>query len=384
VTSDIHGFADAQFARVRDAFAANFEEGLESGAAVAVRVDGEPVADLWAGTASRETGADWAEDTLVPVFSTTKAMAALTIAFLVEQGMLDYGQTVASLWPEFAQNGKETVTVAQALSHQAGLPGITEQMDPADWFDWNAITARLAAQAPMWKLGEGSGYHPVTFGFLAGEIARRASGRSVGTILREEFAQPHGLDLWIGLPDEEHGRAAEMEKPKAIPNFGKVNPEKTAAFLSPWAAPGQRGAPAWRRAEFAGANGHGTARSLAHLMDLLSQKGALDGSQILSASTLGALTEERVRGQDRVLPYIVAFAAGLLRNLPGANKDQAPDWGFYGPSPNAIGHSGWGGSCAFADPDRGVSFSYVMNRQSAHLIGDPRPGRLIAALYESF
>jgi CubicO group peptidase (beta-lactamase class C family) len=381
VSISLEGFADPRFAAARDAFAALFDEELETGAAFALEVGGARVIDLWAGAASRETGAPWARDTLVPVFSTTKALTALVMAWLVEQGALDYEQTVASLWPEFAQNGKAEITVAQALSHQAGLPGFRDEIQQSDWFDREGIAARLAAMAPMWPPGTASGYHPITFGFLADEIARRAAGRSVGAILREEFAGPFGLDLWTGLPDSEHGRVAELEKPNAFPEFGKRTPERFAAFIAPWAAPGQRGAANWRRAEFPGANGHATARGLARMLGIVATGGALDGRHVLSPATLAALTKIRALGEDLVLPFTLAFGAGLLRNLPGRNIP-GEAFGFYGPSPHAAGHSGWGGSCAFADPSASLSFAYVMNRQSAHLIGDPRPMRLIRAVYD--
>src|SRR5205823_10647141 len=135
-------------------------------------------------------------------------------------GKLDYAQTVASVWPAFGQAGKAAITVEQALSHQAGLSGIPEPMDPADWFDWELVCARLAAMAPLWPPGSASGYHPVTFGYLAGEIFRRADGRSLGRALGEDIAGPLGLDLWIGLPDAEHGRVAEVRRPSALPNLG--------------------------------------------------------------------------------------------------------------------------------------------------------------------
>lgn len=372
----IEGHCDPRFAAAGEAFAANFEQGLETGAAFALRVDGETVVDLWAGLADKASGRPWERDTLVPIFSTTKMMTALVVATLIEDGALSYDQTVASIWPDFAQAGKGEVTVAQALSHQAGLSGFREEMDPADWFDWELVTARLAAAEPLWPLGEGSGYHPVTFGFLAGEIVRRISGRTVGRILREDFAVPFGLDLWIGTPESEHDRVAELEKPKSLPDFGKINQERRAAFLVPWAAPGRRGGKAWREAEFAGANGHATARSLAEMADLIAHGGVLRDVQFLSGATLAALTKERVRGPDRVLPFDMSFGAGLIRNLPGEDG-----WGLYGPSPAAAGHSGWGGSCAFGDANAGLSMAYVMNRQSAHLVGDPRPGALIRAVY---
>src|SRR6202008_2948346 len=139
--------------------------------------------------------------TLVPVFSTTKALAALLVARSVDAGRLAYDQPVAEIWPEVGQAGKSAITVEQAPSHQAGLSGSPDKMDAALWFDWDAICAKLAAMAPLWPPGTASGYHPSTFGYIAGEIFRRATGRTMGTALREDLAQPFGLDLWIGLPD---------------------------------------------------------------------------------------------------------------------------------------------------------------------------------------
>jgi len=373
----IHGSVASSFEPVRDAFAANFAEGLEAGAGLCVYKDGALVVDLIGGTKDRRSKTPWETDTLVPVFSTTKAVAALVIAWLVEQGRVDYEQTVASLWPEFAQktikNGKDSVTIAQILSHQAGLSGITEPIQPEDWFNWDGICARLASQNPLWPPGTKSGYHPLTFGFLAGEIARRADvrGRTLGTILREEFCQKHHIDFFIGTPESEHGRTADLLKPKALANFGEINPATKAAFLQPWSSPGRRGTKAWRTAEFAGANGHGTAKSLARLMQL-----ALDGhigdTRYLSDAILAALSKERISGSDLVLPFDLSFAAGLMRNTPNY---------FYGPNPDTLGHSGWGGSCAFADRKTGITCAYVMNKQSSALLGDERPLRLIDALY---
>jgi len=375
VSIDIQGVCPDRFAAVREAFAANFAEGRELGAAFAVRLDGEPVIDLRAGHADRARTRPFAEDTLTPVFSTTKAVAALVIARAVDEGLLDYEQTVASLWPEFAQAGKARLTVAEALSHQAGLSGLTEPMDPADWYDWDGVCARLGAMAPLWPPGEGSGYHPVTWGYLAGEIFHRATGRSLGRALAEDFAGPFGLDLWIGLPDAEHGRAAELQRPGAMPDLGPLTEAKRAAFLTPWASPGGRASADWRRAEIPSVNGHATAPALAKLMSLVACGGRLDGRQMLSPATLEALTRERTAGEDRVLPYRLSWAAGLTRT-------SAPGWPF-GPGARSVGHYGWGGSCAFADPDARISGAYVLTRQSTELVGDARPLRLIEALYRS-
>lgn len=371
--SSTSGYVAKTFEPVRDAFAANFTDGLEAGAGFCVYQQGELVVDLIGGTKDRRGHLPWEVNTLVPVFSTTKAAAALVIAWLVEQDHLDYEQTVASLWPEFAANGKDGLTVAQVLSHQAGLSGITETMQPEDWFNWDEICARLAAQKPIWQPGTKSGYHPLTFGFLAGEIARRADvkNRTLGTILREEFCQPHAIDFFIGTPESEHGRTADLHKPKAMADFGEINTATQAAFFKPWSSPGRRGTEAWRTFEFAGANGHGTAKSTARLMQL-----ALDGhigeTRYLSDAVLTALSKERISGSDLVLPFDLSYAAGLMHSAPNYS---------YGPNADTLGHSGWGGSCAFADRKTGITCAYVMNKQSHALLGDERPLRLIDVLY---
>ncbi len=378
-TQNIHidGFVQSGFEAVRDAFLANFEQELggikEAGAGFCAYKDGELVVDLIGGTRDKHQSLAWQADTLVPVFSTTKAVAALVIAHLVEKGLLDYEKKVVDLWPEFGAHGKDRLTIAQLLSHQSGLSGITTAIAPEDWFDWQKITALLAAQKPIWPPCSQSGYHPLTFGFLAGEIARRADekSRSLGTILREDICAPHGIDFFIGTPKSEHARCADLFKPRKMSDLGEINTATKAAFLKPWSSPGGRGTAAWREAEFAGANGHGSAKALARLMQL-----ALDGKiadkDYLSSHVLAELAKSRISGPDLVLPFNLNFAAGLMRNNNG----------FYGSEPTTLGHSGWGGSCAFADRQNSITCAYVMNRQSHILLGDPRPLALIKALYE--
>lgn len=370
---EIHGLAPARFAALTEAVAASFAEGRELGARFTVVERGEVVADLWAGSADRAGEVPFGPDTLAPVFSTTKALAALLIARLVDGGRLSYDQPVAEVWPEFAAAGKGAITVGQAMSHQAGLSGFPDKMDPADWFDWELICSRLAAMVPLWPPGTASGYHPVTFGSLAGEIFRRVDGRTMGAALREDIAIPGGLDLWIGLPDEEHGRVAELERPKSLPRFGEMNSAVKAAFLTPWSSPGGRGSGVWRRAEIPSANGHATAEALARLMGALADGGRLGAVSLLSPSGIAAATAERIAGRDLVLPFDLSWGAGFMRNPPNF---------AYGPGLSTFGHSGWGGSCALADPERGVGMAYVMNRQSSDLLGDLRAKRLIAAAYE--
>ncbi len=369
---EIRGVCPDRFVAVRDAFIANFAEGKELGARFSAAIEGEVVVDLMAGLADRVAGTPFGPDTLAPVFSTTKAVAAMMIGRLVGQGRLDYGQKVSEVWPEFAQGGKRDITVEQCLSHQDGLAAFTEPMDPALWFDWDAITARIAAMTPLWPPGTASGYHPVIYGYVAGEIFRRVDGRTLGTALRHDVAQPLGLDLWIGLPDAEHGRVAQMQRPPAMPDLGPLTAIKRAAFLEPWSSPGGRDTGTWRRAEIPSANGHATADALGRLAAVLACDGMLDGRQVLEPGIAAELSGQRILGQDLVLPFTLAWGAGVLRNDPVT---------IYGPGRHTVGHSGWGGSCLMADPERRLSAAYVMNRQSAALIGDQRSRRLIEALY---
>ncbi len=327
-----------------------------------------------AGFADRAMTRPFGPDTLAPVFSTTKAVTALMMARLVSQGRLAYGQRVSDIWPEFAAAGKAGITVEQCLSHQDGLAAFIDPIDPELWFDWDAITGRLAAMAPLWPPGTASGYHPVTFGYVAGEVFRRIDGRTVGTAMRQDLAQSFGLDLWIGLPDPEHGRVAQMQRPPAMPDLGPLTPIRRAAFLQPWSSPGARDAAAWRRAEIPSANGHATADALARLASILACDGRLDDRQVLAPGVAAEVMRQRILGPDLVLPFTLAWGAGVLRNDPVS---------IYGPGPNSVGHSGWGGSCLMADPDRRLSAAYVMNRQSVHLIGDPRPRRLLETLYRA-
>jgi CubicO group peptidase (beta-lactamase class C family) len=371
-TPEIGGVCPPQLEPVREAFAANFEDGAELGARFSLAIEGEIVLDLWAGFADRAQTRAFDDTTLTPIFSTTKAVAALMVARLVGQGKLAYGQRVAELWPEFAQGGKADVTVEQALSHQAGLPGFAEPMDPALWFAWDVICDKLAAMTPMWPPGTASGYHPVTFGYLAGEIFRRVDGRTIGQALARDVAGPLGLDVFIGLPEAEDRRVAEVRRPPAMPDLGPITEPRRVAFLTKWASPDPRGSPAWRRAEIPSANGHATAAGLARLMAAMACDGVVDGREVLAPGAAAHAARERIIGEDLVLPRVMSWGAGFMRGR-GSN--------LYGPGAETIGHSGWGGSCAFADPDRRLSGAYVMNRQSSALIDDPRARRLIEAAY---
>ncbi|MEG1451559.1 serine hydrolase domain-containing protein [Brevundimonas sp.] len=373
---EIHGLCPAPFSAVKDAFAANFTdapEGLnEVGARFSITIEGETVIDLWGGSADVSGHKPFTQTTLVPVFSSGKAVMALLIATCVERGLLSYEEKVATYWPDFAQNGKGDLTVGQLMSHQAGLPGFDEPVDPAIWYDPPAVLARLAAQKPMWEPGTASGYHPISIGLMAGELFRLVDGRSMGAALREEFCEPFGLDLWIGTPASEHDRAAEMKRPSSLPNLGKLDELKMAAFVNKGAAPGGRGSAEWREAEIPSANMHAAGVDLARILSVIANGGHFNGQKILSADTLSQLSRERISGPDKILPFTLSWAAGLMRN-EGLN--------IFGTNPDALGHCGWGGSLVWADAKARVSGAYVMNRQSPHLLGDPRAVALVNAVY---
>jgi CubicO group peptidase (beta-lactamase class C family) len=327
--------------------------------------------ELWGGCTDRARSQEWVRNTLVPVYSTTKPISALVAAWAVDQGLLDYEAPVARWWPDFAANGKDQITLAQMLSHQAGLPGFAAEIDPALWLDPPALAAALAPLAPLWPPGTASGYHPLTWGYLIGEVVQRAAGRSLGTILREEITTPLEIDFFIGTPSSEHGRCAEVKRPTEVPEFKNITAITRAAFLTKWAAP-DRGGPIWREIEIPSANGHGTALSVAQLYQAYACNGEILGRRIISPQTMEAATRRRISGDDLVLPFPVDFGAGLFRN---SNL-------VYGPEPTTLGHSGWGGSMGLGDPKNRLSAAYVMNRQSNKLQGDPRARRLVAALYE--
>lgn len=370
----ITGHLSEDLEPVRAAILANFAEHEEIGCQVAIFRNGQPLADLCAGWSDRKKSSPVTPDTLFSVFSSGKAMAALVIAHLVSEGHLDYDQRVTEIWPEFERHGKAALTIVQMMSHQSGLCGITDpDFAPEDWVDFDKTIAVLEDQEPLFPPGSQSGYSPITFGFLAGEVARRVDpmNRRLGLILRDDLAAPAGADVHIGLPASEHGRVAQMIKPRKAADLGEINPATRAAFLMPWSSPGKVPGDVWREAELAGSNCQASARGLAVMMEAF-VTGQAAGTRALSPAAREAATRSYILGPDAVLPFTLDYAAGVMRNAPNFN---------YGPTPAAVGHSGWGGSAVFADPVTGLHGAYVMNRQAEYLMGDPRANRVIQAAY---
>ncbi|MGH7786274.1 MAG: serine hydrolase domain-containing protein [Candidatus Binatia bacterium] len=381
----IHGECAARFKPVREAFAEGFRSRDEVGAALALVHDGELVVDLWAGHADQARTRPWQRDTIVNIYSCTKAMVALCAHQLIERGRLDLDAPVAEYWPEFAQAGKSRLPVRWLLSHRSGLAAVKPLLPLEALYDWNAMCAALAAQEPWWEPGSAHGYHAVTFGWLVGEVVRRIDGRSLGTYFRDEIARPLGLDLHIGLAEAEHGRVAEMsEIPQgaADPNtigLAEVifaDPEGLAAraFVNPPSmALGVNNA-AWRSAEIPGANGHGSARDLARVYGALARGGDLDGVHVLDRAGIARCATEQSAGPDLVLQVPTRFGLGVM--LTQARPDAR-----FGPNPGAFGHPGAGGHLGFADPAARIGFGYVVNRMGPHILLDPRATALIEATY---
>lgn len=361
------------FEKAGEAFAQNFEEGLELGASFAVVADGETLIDIRGGFSDRAKENHWDETTLACIYSSGKAVLAFLMARAVSDELLDYDAPVAQYWPEFGAAGKENITVAEALSHQAGLCGIPDEMPPQTWLDWDAICDKLAAMAPLWTPGTANGYHPQTVGFIAGELLRRVTGKSVGALI-EKLSATHELNLICGMDEKDGARAAYMPKPPKAPDLGPMNEFKQAAFLKPWSAPAKVSREEWMAAELPASNMHADALSLAKIVHPLANKGRnISGAEVLSENAIERALVERSRGDDLVLPFHLSWAAGLMRNI---NR-------HFGPNENAFGHAGFGGSCVIVDPENNLTAAYVMNKMSPYLVGDLRAVRLLDAVYAS-
>ncbi len=373
---EIFGTCAPRFAAVRDAFAANFAAGREVGASFAATLAGESVVDLWAGHADAARTRPWQRDTIVNVFSTTKAITALCAHILIDRGQLDVDAPVARYWPEFAAHGKAAITPRHLLSHTAGLAAVRTPLPREAFFDWPLMTAALAAETPWWEPGSANGYHALTYGYLVGELVRRIDGRTIGAFLRDEVATPLHADFHIGLPASEDARVAEMIPPTAAEaaTAPKPPPESlTAAVMgNPPMRPEVANLPAWRRAEIPAANGHGNARSVARIMAALACGGSVDGVRLLSRATVERAIEEQIYLPDLVLGFPIRWGLGFMLNSPTLPVS---------PNPHTFGHGGWGGSLGFADLDAGASWAYVMNKMTPGTAGDNRAFPIIQAFY---
>ena len=372
---EIHGECDPQFSKVRETFEKLYKEDREIGSCFAVYKDGNPLVDLWGGFQDKDKTKPWQKDNLVTVYSTTKGVAAFCIALAMEKGLLKYEEKVSTYWPEFANNGKENITVGMLMSHQAGICS-PETRNVDDYYNQNLMSKKLAGMTPIWEPGTASGYHSMTFGWLTSELILRVTGKSLGTFFREEVGDQHEIDFFIGLPESEDHRVAELVPFDIVRNENSEQQqvELTDAQKSQRNSAGTldiQNTKAWRQAEIPSANGQGNAAGLAKLYSLIVPE---DNSlKLLKDDTVNQMTTMQIEGRDLVLAVQVRWGVGFI-----LNKHKI----IYGPIEGAFGHSGYGGSCAFGDPENKIGVSYVMNRMLDNFNADGRSIELINATYD--
>jgi CubicO group peptidase (beta-lactamase class C family) len=387
----IDGTVAPGFEDVREEFGENFARRGELGAACAAYVGGEKVVDLWGGYRDAHRQDRWHEDTLVLVYSTSKGMAGIAMAVAHSRGLFEYDATVASYWPEFAQNGKQSITVRQLLAHQAGLSGLDVPLDARKLADLDAVADALARQKPAWEPGTRQGYHALTIGWYESELLRRVDpeGRSLGRFFADEVAAPLGLEFYIGLPSdvapERVARIKGASIPAMLAHLGAMPAPMMASFLvrgshtaRAFSNPRMRGPadldrPEYRAVEIPAGGGIGQVRSIARAYaDLAAGGPDLGLSERTTDELFAPPRPPSGHPRDLVLWVPAAYSLGFVR----------PTGDFqFGRGRRSLGHPGAGGSFGFADPDAGVGFAYAPNRLGHHLRDDPREKALRDALY---
>ena len=366
---------------MRDVFVDNFDAG-EIGAGCSVVLDGRSVVDLWGGWADEAGSRPWRSDTLVNVYSVGKPVVALAVLQLVEAGDLQLDEPASRWWPELVA-GQQGATVRDVLCHRAGVPAIRQPLTNEALWDWTKLSTALAATEPWWAPGTKHGYHPNTYGYLAGELLRRVTGRLPGEWLRTDVARPLGLDLAWGLTPAAQRRCADIvwqaplnmpstfSDPADLPDdqamliLGYVNPPGFSSI-------GVINTVAWRRAQVPSTNLHATARDIARLYTAFAAGGALDGVRLLGADILAEATRSQSEGWCPFLEREVTFGLGFQPTRPDRP---------FGPNPGSFGHFGTGGALGFADPTAGIAFGYTMNAVKPRWQNSRNRG-LIDAVYQ--
>jgi CubicO group peptidase (beta-lactamase class C family) len=375
---EIHGFCEDRFKQVEEAFHLNFQQGHEIGASAAIVHEGKLVVDLWGGYMNSQRTLAWEKETLVNVYSTTKIMGALCLHILADRNQIDLDAPIATYWPEFAQASKERMPVKYILSHTTGIPGFSEKIPVEALYDWDRMAKMIAAEKPWWKPGTRSGYQSITFSFLVGELVKRVSGKTIGTFFREEIANPLNIDFHIGTPQEFDHRIAELVgKPvprwqKAVvklftPMIAKVifNPDPNE--LIPKANTRE-----WRAAELTSSNGHGNARSIAHVGAILACGGTYQGKHVLSSETVDRAIQPQIKNFDKSTFTPIEWGLGYELNPRR-----------YKLGPRTFSWGGYGGSKCVMDRDLRISVGYAMNRLEANLLSDKRAVNLVEATRKS-
>jgi len=379
--------------RLKPLFRANFEKLGELGAAVSIWQNGKPILELYGGFRDARREKPWTPDTLVLVWSATKGIGSACLLHALQQHKIDIAMRVAEFWPEFAQAGKEKITLAQLLSHQAGLCALDRRVDV---LDYEAVVQALEAQRSLWPPGTAHGYHARTFGFLLDELVRRIAGKSLSDYWQENFARLLNLDFWIGLPENKNSRVATIYAAKpgkfASANPSRGGPPEPKQFYADLVTPGtlarrtftspyglhaisKMNNPAVRAKPIVSFGGIGSASALAKFYSMLANGGALNGHAFLSEETIAWMTTTLADGIDRVFQMPTSFSAGFMKDSRNAARR------MFGTSPKAFGHPGAGGSHAFADLENRIAFAYVINQMEQSLLPTEKSLRLVDAIY---
>lgn len=367
-------------------FEENFTARGELGASVSVWRNGEEIVNLAGGFWRRPHSRPWDSGTMALIYSGTKGPSAACVLKSLWDAGIGLDEPVASVWPAFAQGGKEKVSFADVLSHRSGLPAVD---NPPDVFDYAGVIRALEKQAPLWPPGDGHGYHPRTCGYLWDEIVRRVAGKPLGRYWRESFGEPLGLDFWIGLPAERLPDVAPMHAarvPPAHDAFIEAFADTTSITHRAFSCPtglfsvSAMNSAAARITPFPAFGGVGTASAVAKFYGTLACGGMQDGISVIDPEAAEALTRPLTNGFDRVLRMETAFSAGLMQDplTPEGTKLRST----LGPSPRAFGQPGAGGSIGFADPDLGLGFAYIMNQMEPGVLPNPKSVLLIRKIYE--
>ena len=372
--TDLHGTIDSRFELLAEIVQAQLESGYDLGASLAVAVDGQIVTDCWGGWADEAKSQPWQSDTITNVWSTTKTMTALSALMLVDRGLLDPNEKVATYWPEFAANGKQDIEVRHIMSHTSGVSAWAQPVTVDDLLDDERATAMLAGQEPWWQPGTASGYHALNQGHLVGEVIRRIDGRTLKQFFAEEIAGPLGADFHIGAPESERSRISNVvpPPPRPVPDDIDLESVMVKTFTGPASDASIAHTAAWRDATIGAANGHGNARSVATIQAAVSNGGRVGDVQLVSPDTVERIFEQQSSGVDLVLGLPVTFGLGYALADPsdafGVTAGRVCYWG------------GWGGSIVINDLDHRVTMTYMMNRMQAGLVGNDTSVALYAGL----
>jgi CubicO group peptidase (beta-lactamase class C family) len=369
--AEIQGVCDPTFQKLRDCFQERFSTGEELGAALNININGEDIVDMWAGHADEDKTTPWTAETITNVYSSTKTVAAIAVLLAHERGALNVDDPVAKYWPEFAENGKGDVLIRHVMSHTSGVSGWQDRITMEQVCDVPYSTARLAKQAPWWEPGTGSGYHATTQGHILGEIIRRATGKPMRQFVAEELARPLNADFQIGANEEDWPRIAPVIAPPP-PTFDVDKLDQSGivfkSLFNPRTAAAFSQQPAWRLADMSAVNGHGTARGLNQILRTVTLSGTkYDRARLLSPATVEQIFRTQSESTDHVLGMPLRLGIGF--GIGGGPSAQTFD---YLPQERMCFWSGWGGSFAICDLHRGVTFTYVMNKMGAGIIGNDR------------